>query len=398
MLKRLYGGSVLGLDKSRIHIGKMNPFARFFLDEDVDRDRLSEALKKALDDCPYMKYSVVPDEGVFLGLKDNKAPLPLLYEEPEIINCEDNNGHSCTVYAKGNMIGIVVSHTLTDGCGLFWFARTLLDRYFETEEAFYKWAAEDDYDIDPLKKKIPVTEGYKCASFPEGSYFSVKDTVEADYSNCFIIKTPYEGFKNLCKEMNGSTQTVLTALSLIALSESYMKDEENVTARIPLNARTALGIPHTFQNASLANMRVTVSNDDLRDLKTLVSKIASLFSSRNTADEIAYQCNLCRGILYSKSREEMYKLINEYMGQDAIITSNLGKGLVSDSYAGHITAVFAGALMFPLMVYGIPVGDSMGFSGYDATGKGEYKKALKKVLERMGLSLNEIDPATGKTI
>lgn len=398
MLKRLYAGSLLGLDKSRIYISKMNPFARFFLDEDVDRDRLSEALKKALDDCPYMKYSVVPDEGVFLGLKDNKAPLPLLYEEPEIINCEDNNGHSCTVYAKGNMIGIVVSHTLTDGCGLFWFARTLLDRYFETEEVFYKWAGEDDYDIDPLKEERPLTKGYKSASFPEGSYFSVKDTVEADYSNCFIIKTPYEGFKNLCKEMNGSTQTVLTALSLIALSESYMKDEENVTARIPVNARTAFGIPHTFQNASLANMRVTVSNDDLRDRETLVSKIASLSASRNTADEIAYQCNLCRGILYSKSREEMYRLINEYMGQDAIITSNLGKGLVSDSYAGHITAVFAGALMFPLMVYGIPVGDSMGFSGYDATGKGEYKKALKKVLERMGLSLNEIDPATGKTI
>ncbi|MBQ7725205.1 MAG: hypothetical protein IJT63_06300, partial [Lachnospiraceae bacterium] len=137
---------------------------------------------------------------------------------------------------------------------------------------------------------------------------------------------------------------------------------------------------------------------DLGDLKALASKITSLSASQNTRDEIAYQCNLCRNLLLSESRDEMLKMISEYLGQDAIITSNLGKGLVSDFYAGHITAIFAGALMFPLMVYGIPLGDSMGFSCYDATGKGEYKKALKTVLERMGLSLNEIDPATGKAV
>ena len=398
MLKRLYAGSVLGLDRSKIHISKMNPFARFFLDEEVDRDRLRSALNKALADCPYMKYSVAADEGVFLGLKENEAPLPLLYKEPDIINCDENAGHSCAVYAEGNMIGIVVSHVVTDGCGLFWFARTLLDRYFETEDVFYKWAEEDDYDVDLLKDEIPVPSEYKKITFPEGSYFSVKDTVEADYSNCFILKTPYAGFRNLCKEIGGSTQTVLTALSLMALSECYLEDEKYITARIPVNARNVMGVPHTFQNASVSNMRITVSNEDLGDIKTLASKIASLCETQNTKDEIAYQCNLCRSILLSESREEMLKLIKEYIDQDAIVPSNLGKGLVSDSYAGHIKTVFAGALMFPLMVYGIPVGESMGVSCYDATGKGEYKKALKAVLERMGLSINEIDPATGKTV
>ena len=398
MLKRLYAGSVLGLDRSRIHISKMNPFARFFLDEEVDRDRLSDALNKALADCPYMNYSVVQDEGVFLGLKENEVPLPLLYKEPDIINCDENAGHSCAVYAEGNMIGIVVSHVVTDGCGLFWFARTLLDRYFGTEDAFYKWAKEDDHDVDLLKEEIPVSAGYKSIAFPEGSYFSIKDTVEADYSNCFILKTPYAGFRDLCKETGASTQTVLTALSLMALSECYLEDEDNITARIPVNARTIMEVPHTFQNASISNMRITVSSGDLGDLKALASKITSLSASQNTRDEIAYQCNLCRNLLLSESRDEMIKMISEYLGQDAIITSNLGKGLVSDFYAGHITAIFAGALMFPLMVYGIPLGDSMGFSCYDATGKGEYKKALKTVLERMGLSLNEIDPATGKAV
>ena len=92
------------------------------------------------------------------------------------------------------------------------------------------------------------------------------------------------------------------------------------------------------------------------------------------------------------------KRILPLLGQDTLLASNLGKGLVSDTYAGHITAMIPGAMMFPLMVYGVPWGDRMGFSGYDAIGNGRYKAALRSVLERMGLRVEECDSATGKTI
>ncbi len=86
------------------------------------------------------------------------------------------------------------------------------------------------------------------------------------------------------------------------------------------------------------------------------------------------------------------------LGKDAFLVSSLGRGLVGDAYAEHITGVSAGAMMFPLMIYGMEIGDRMFFSVYDAAGNDDYKNALKKVLERRGIDIEELDPATGKTI
>ncbi len=395
---RLYAGSLMGLDRDKMHFFPANPFVRIFLDERVDRDRLSRALSEALKDCPYMNYSVTEDEGIFLAAKENDAPLPLLEMEPDIINSPENNGHSCTVSSKDNRISVGVTHALTDGCGFFFFVRTLLDRYFGEDKGIFRGSSEPDYAKDLLENDLPVSPGYVPGSLPEGSYFMVDKPVPPDFSNMFLLQTSYGDFRTLCKKLNASVQNVLTALCILAVSGSYLKSGMNVTARLPINARSVMGIPNTFQNASLANMRVAFTSESIGDVADMVREIASQCVSQNTEDAVAFQCNQWRKVLMAKDRDERLKQIIPLMGRDALLISNLGKGLISDSYAEHIIALCPGAMMFPLMVYGIPFGDRMGFSGYDGTGKGEYKKALGSVLERMGLSIEERDTATGKAV
>ena len=398
MKQRLFSGSLLGLSQDTRHLAASNPFTRFYLDEPVDGERLSAALEKALSDCPFMRCSVVPEEGIFLAAEENNAPLPLQTKEPTVINSPENNGHSCAVYYHDNMIGVMVTHALTDGCGFYYFARTLLDRYFGVAEGVYKGASAPDYAKDLLETELPVSPDYQPVSMPEGPFFTIPNPKTPDFSDTFLLQTTHAGFHALCKELNGSAQNVLTALCLMALSECYPKNRARITARLPINARILMEIPNTFQNASLANMRVTFSPDEISDPKVLAEAIAAQCKEQNTKDAVCYQCNQWRGVLMAENREERMKRIVPLLGQDAVLISNLGRGVISDSYAEHITAMLPGAMMFPLMVYGVTFGERMGFSGYDAAGDGRYKKALKAVLERMGLTIEECDPATGKAV
>lgn len=398
MKQRLYSGSLLGMSQDTRHLAATNPFTRFFLDEPVDGERLSAALEKALSDCPYMRCSVVPEEGIFLAAEENSAPLPLQTKEPTVLNTPENNGHSCAVYYHDNMIGVMVTHALTDGCGFYYFARTLLDHYFGVEEGVYKGASAPDYAKDLLETELPVSPDYKPVSMPEGPFFTIQSPKAPDFSDTFLLQSTYAEFRALCKKLNGSAQNVLTALCIQALSECYPENKAKITARLPINARILMEIPNTFQNASLANMRVVFSADETSDPEAMAAEIASQCREQNTKDAIAYQCNQWRSVLMAEDHEERMKRIVPLLGQDAVLISNLGRGVVSDSYAEHITAMLPGAMLFPLMVYGVTFGQRMGFSGYDAAGNGRYKKALKNVLERMGLKVEECDPATGKAI
>lgn len=395
---RLYTGSLMGLARDSMHTAAQNPFARIFLDEPIDGERLETALREALEFCPYMNCSVVPDEGFFLKTEENRALLPLQKEEPAIINTPENNGHSCAVSYQGNRISVMVTHALTDGGGLFFFVRTLLDRYFGENAGCYLGAKEPDYAKDLLEEELPVSEGFKPWHLPEGSFFTIQNPKKPDFSNTFLLQTPYADFKALCKKLNGSVQNVLTALSFLAVFECWPKNGSKITARLPVNARSLMGIPHTFQNASLANMRVTVSPEENPDPEALVRSIASQCAFQNTKDAVAYQYGQWRLVLEAENGEERMKRIFPLLGPDALLVSNLGKGLASDTYADHICAVLIGSMMFPLMLYGLPLLDRMGFSGYDGSPEGGYRDALKAVLERVGLTIEERDTETGKTV
>ncbi len=400
MNKRLYSGSLLGMGRDSRHNACMNPFVRVFLDERVDEERLEEALTEALSYCGYMSCTVEEDEGIFLKLRDNEAKLPIQKSIPLRIDSPENNGHSCAVCAHDNMISVMVSHALTDGCGFFFFVKTLLALYFGSADEVYRGASQPDHDIDILEGDLSVADGYEPVLLPEGDHFTIADPVPADWSRGFCLQTSQTGYKALCKKADSSSQNVLSALSVMALAEAYPDNDKNITVRIPVNARGLYDIPDSFQNSSLANMRVSFTASEYKeaDLVWLAGETAKRCMGQNTRDAVAYQYGLWKDVLLAESREERFKRIVPLLGKDVLLVSNLGRGIVPCAAEEHVTSIFVGAMMFPLMVYGVPAGDRMGFSGTDLSKDGKYKNALKTVLERMGLSIEEIDPATGKAI
>ena len=388
---RLYSGSLIGMSEKNRHLVETNPHIRVKLDSPVDEGRLKKALEQTVGDCPFLSYNVVPDEGLFLKLEDNPLPLVLLDHVSQDINTPENNLHSAIVYYTEDSITVAVTHALTDGCGIFWAVRTLLDHYFGMEQGAYHFSDEPCYDRELMAFELPVSEEYREPSMPGGHYLSFQISEDTDERDEFILKIPYAGFKDRCGRWNASGQTTLTILSLKALISAFPGGYDHVSVRMPVNARNLFDAPYTFQNASIANMRIVFDPDEiLGDETDLAKRTAEGIKKQSGWDPVAWQFNEWRRVLFAEDTGERMKLIGALMGQDAILVSYLGRELAGASYAEHIKGVYAGAAIFPLMVYGSTVGDALYISGFDSCGGRKYKKELIKVLSRYLAEVQEI--------
>lgn len=389
---RLYSGSLIGMSEKKRHLVDTNPHITVWLDRPVDEELLKTALEKTVRDCPFLAYDVVPDEGLFLQLEENPLPLVLQDHISYEINTPENNSHSAMVYYTEDSITVAITHALTDGCGLFWATRTLLDHYFGAEKGAYHFSDQPDYDRELMAEELPVSEDYRESAMPEGSYLSFKLSDDPAERDTFILKLPYAGFKELCVKWNASAQTALTVLSLKALSGAFPEGWEHAVVNMPVNARGLFDAPHTFQNASIANMHIVFDADEIKGAEAgIAKKTAEGIRKQSGQDPVAWQFNEWRRVLFTTDAAKRMKLLVRLSGQAAILVSYLGKELAGASYAEHVKGVYAGAGIFPLMVYGSVVGDSLFISGFDACGGRKYRKELINVLEQSVKGVQEIN-------
>ncbi|MCR4604493.1 MAG: hypothetical protein K5639_00655 [Eubacterium sp.] len=402
MKKRIFAGSLMGLSKDRRYLLDANPFYRILLDEPVSIDRLNDALINALKICPYMNLNVVDDEGIFLALDESERGLKVQTEETEFINTAANNGHSAAVFCQGNMITVAVTHALTDGNGIRWFVETLMDHYFGEGDVNYRLSDEPDYGLEPMEKRVSVSKDYLPPELPAGDILTFTETENSDAREFFSLKTSYADVKKLCSTWDCSVQKVLNILGTRAITKLCPDSEKMISVRSPIDARTFFQMPHTFQNSSIANMRFIYTPDEINgDESTIIKKTDEYMNSQFDINNISTQMNNWRDVLFAESHEEMLKRIGRVMEADTILISNLGKWTPKE-YVKHIKGVLPGASMFPLMIYGLRVGDDYYYSVYDGTGvkNGDisYKNALKNVIERSVGSVNEIDFSSDKAV
>jgi hypothetical protein len=389
--QRLYSGSLIGLSEKNRHLVEANPHIRLKLAHPVDEERLKKALEQTVRDCPFLSYNVVPDEGLFLKLEENPLPLVLLDHASKEINTRENHSHSALVYYEGDTITVALTHALTDGNGIFWFARNLLDHYFGMEQGTFRFSEESDYDRELMALELPVSEGYRAPTMPEGRYLCFRLSEDKEEYDEFALKIPYGVFKELCKEWNASNQSALVILSLKALVSAFPDGYDHVCVRMPVNARKLFDAPHTFQNASIANIRIVFDPDELRgDEAYLVKKTADGISAQSGRDPVAWQFNEWRKVLHTADSGERMGRIAKFIGQDAILVSYLGRELVGTSYAEHVKGLYMGATIFPLMVYGTVIGDDLYLCGFDACGGKKFRRELINVMKRYAFEVQEI--------
>ncbi len=386
MEKISYSASVFALSSEQINHTKKSQWIRVTLDETVDPEKLQKAVDRAVEVCPYVLYSLEKKEGRLYGHVKHSGTVPVLDHVPEILDAEENNGLLTAVCAMGQKILFLQSHCLTDGNGIFWFVRAVLDFYAGKDKTLYNGASEPDFDRDPLAERLPEAEAAEDPTAP-GKVFSRPEGEVSFEDENLQYHCSASAFQKLYKSLHCSPQVLLTAIAACAVQEAYPENRDKVSVRIPVNARAVLETPNTFQNSSLVNLRAELPPTLLTEMKTeeLLASIAEQMAAQNTKEATLRQLNRWRDLILEQDQTKFYQMIQKMAGSDSMVVSYLGKALIPEEIAPHVTEVREGIRMFPLMLYAVICGEKLEITVRDATGDGKLQQAMAGVLHAFGL-------------
>ena len=381
-----YSASVFALDARQINDAKKSQWIQVTLDAPVDREKLQKAVDQSVKACPYVLYSLEKKEGRLYGHVKHSGTVPVLDHVPEKLDTEENNGLLTAVCAQGNTVTFLQSHCLTDGNGIFWFVRAVLDFYAGNEKTLYNGATEPDFNRDPLAERLSEADTTEETA-PPAKVFSRPETEMSFEEENLQYHASAEAFQKLYKSLHCSPQILLTAIAARAVQEAYPENTDTVSVRIPVNARAALETPNTFQNSSLVNLRAELSPAILQGTKTeeLLASIAEQMAAQNTKEATFHQLNLWRDLLLETDQALFYQKIQKMAGSDSMVVSYLGKALIPDEIAPYVTEIKEGIRMFPLMLYAVICGEKLEITVRDATGDGKMEQAMQDMLHGFGL-------------
>ncbi|MBQ6441757.1 MAG: hypothetical protein IJJ13_04095 [Lachnospiraceae bacterium] len=381
-----YSASVFALDQRQINDAKKSQWIRITMDASIEREKLQKAVDRACEVCPYVMYSLEKKEGRLYGHVKHPGTLRVLDHVPELLDAEENQGLLTAVCVEGNRVTFLQSHCLTDGNGIFWFVRAVLDFYAGNEATLYQGATAPDFDRDPLAERLPEEEAGAEVAAPAQVFARPEAEMPFEDEN-LQYHASAEAFQKLYKSLHCSPQVLLTAIAARAVQEAYPENTDTVSVRIPVNARAVLETPNTFQNSSLVNLRAELPTALLQGEKTeeLLTAIAEQMAGQNTKEDTIHQLNLWRDLLLESDQTKFYQMIQKMAGSDSMVVSYLGKALVPDAIAPQVQEIKEGIRMFPLMLYAVICGDKLEVTVRDATGDGKMQQAMENVLKEFGL-------------
>lgn len=386
MEKISYSASVFALSSEQINHTKKSQWIQVTLDEPVDPEKLQKAVDRAVTACPYVLYSLEKKEGRLYAHVKHSGTVPVLNHVPELLDAEENNGLLTAVCMEEKSILFLQSHCLTDGNGIFWFVRAVLDFYAGNEKTLYNGATAPDFNKDPLAERWPEADGAEGPAAP-ATVFSRPETEMPFEDENLQYHASAEAFQKLYKSLHCSPQVLLTAIAARAVQEAYPENADMISVRIPVNARAALETPNTFQNSSLVNLRAELPPTLLQEEKTeeLLTAIAEQMGAQNTKEDTIYQLNQWRDLILETDQTRFYQMIQKMAGSDSMVVSYLGKFLVPGEIAPHVMEIKEGIRLFPLMLYAVICGEKLEITVRDATGDRKLQQAMENVLKEFGL-------------
>ncbi len=381
-----YSASVFALDPRQINDAKKSQWIRITMDVPIDVANMQKAVDRACEACPYVMYSLEKKEGRLYGHVQHPGTLKVLDHIPEKLDEEENQGLLTAVCVIGSTVTFMQSHCLTDGNGIFWFVRAVLDFYAGNDKTLYNGATAPDFNKDPLAERWPEADGAEGQAAP-ATVFSRPEAEMPFEDENLQYHASAEAFQKLYKSLHCSPQVLLTAIAARAVQEAYPENADMISVRIPVNARAALETPNTFQNSSLVNLRAELSPTLLQEEKTeeLLTAIAEQMGTQNTKEDTIYQLNQWRDLILETDQTRFYQMIQKMAGSDSMVVSYLGKFLVPDEIAPHVMEIKEGIRLFPLMLYAVICGEKLEITVRDATGDRKLQQAMENVLSAFGL-------------
>ena len=361
---------------------------KFTLTEEVDEGRLRAALCAAVRACPYVAYSLRFNEKAprlaFVDA-DGKFPvfcgcLPKSYDEKEL------EGHFGFVSFSGRELAICLCHVITDGYGFLQFANVLFDAYFDASPQA-KWTERPDWAADVMKYPWPLPESREPLPQEAGEHFRLPQAKKGTgglHRHCFIDRKSFNAFR---RDIGLSRQGAAAYLLARALQATHPENGKPIRIRCPINTRTVLGVPHTFQNASVPHMYLSFFP------KTLLSKMTKEEARRINGEiyrQLSYEyaagmTNIFADAAKSGNKADFDNVISDYVQQSELCASYIGgaAGGAMPKAVADVAFPCDALQPFPVMLYFWELGEKISVQYNQSFGDPSYWKSLAGLLGRL---------------
>ena len=325
------------------------------MDDEINGEMLSEAVKNTSKRYPYLSVRMKKDE-TRIYFDDNPDDVVLLHTGKQIsLNSTESNYHIWAVCFNEDMIYLDIYHGLLDGTGMYMVLSTLLFEYCSRRYGVrdHEGVRTPDDEIRPEESADPsdYLPDVDISSIPAPAYqpaFSLTKDAGLTKNECRLtdIEIAEDSFLKYTSANDASPGTMISLLYARAIDELYPEREKGIRNSYIINARPMLKAPMTHHNC--------------------VNTVFMDYSDRIKAMPFDRQCTVYRGKTFAQSDEQRVAGAMTFMAarNRATVKAMHALNEKCEAFAGSLAG---GRLLFTYLV--------------SYVGKWKYKAVEKHILE-----------------
>ncbi len=383
------------------------------LNENVNGEILQKAIDEAVKVHPWINF-VLDIDGADIRYKEAETPFRAVeMYGPANIGGAFAGGRMFSISYIENKIWISYFHGLTDGVGRNRFYDTLMYYYFTfkngkeydstgiwlndgtVREGMFEDLGDHQYEVTPGFVPKPAPRDEDIFYMPETLAVDKSKDDEFIYEGAgmtrYHLKIKSAEFMAFCKENGHSPASAFQAIMARVLQEMYPDNEKQITAALPVNCRTAVGLENTHRNGwtfafqSVLPEQLKLNEKELgaqlrADLKELISP-DQLKSTLNAYNAITQEAEK-----FSDFRERMAFYARNYsIFIGTYVFSYIGR-LADHGYLNEIEDLcWTSAIRRIPMITMVEVGDEFSITFLQNFETSKYADAVSAAMEKLGI-------------
>lgn len=263
------------------------------LKEPVDGVILQDTVERLRSRFPYFYVKAAPREND-LAVEDN--PLPMTVRNtwaPIKLNSEESNFHLAAWKYEGNRLAFEISHSLSDGAGVFPYIKSALFLYLSSKLGI-------DFDRTGVRlpgDSIPLSEtgnpfagldidGVEAPLYTKkhtSDFYRLNDGKDSE-PRISYIKVPEDKMMQCCRKHDGSVNAFLSVILARAVRRYDPESEKTISVSVAIDHKAMLG-----------------NHDNYR----LFANVVELdFPKSRSLDDLTKACTIARGQIMLQAQPE----------------------------------------------------------------------------------------------
>ena len=379
------------------------------LTEQVDRQALEQAVRKAAKRFPYFAVKMVRKRSEYV-FEPNSRPFVISPEGRCVtLGSEESNGHMFAFAYDGNRLYVDTSHFVTDGVGKYPFIKSVLyyylsslhpDELFDTRTIALAGSEvpEAEMQDDPYPPE-PLPENPVGGNARPDEVFMLRDQPQgyehADDWTSFVFRISQKDMMAHASSLDGSPAAFIASLMYKAITQCHPGTRLPVVCGMQHQFRKALKKPYSHQchvNVAPIIYPDRMRNKDMELLNTIAR--GSLIIRADDANDIltinrhVRNEQAIRGMTIEEKREYMCKVILDEIGENTFEVSYTGRvpwsGL--DKYITNVVPYFDMTFSGGLSIEIFSVRDIFSVNIMQRSGDRKYAEQFAALLKEFGIS------------